>query len=239
LPPLAAEVGEEASLLLREIITLMGIESTTTCSATEDGDARINVESNDSALLIGRKGKNLQSLQYLINRMVLPRDTPENIERIMVDIEDYLDRRRASLEEMAVQLANKAKETGRSVRVKPLTAQERRIIHLVLQNDPDIKTFSTGTGELKNVIIAPKGGETDGQRNPRRSGGGEQTNRRGKGSRTRSRGHGRRPSEGHPAENAPLIAPDNDGPENHTAAPENTESQAPPASGISTNDQEF
>jgi spoIIIJ-associated protein len=149
----------------------MGIENAVTSSLAEDGRARINVESKDSAILIGRKGRNLQSLQYLLNRMMRPSDAAETVERFIIDVESYLDRRKESLEEMALHLAQRAKETGRDVRVKPLSAQERRIIHLVLQDDPDVRTFSLGTSALRTVVISPKNQQRDAQR-PRRSRGG-------------------------------------------------------------------
>lgn len=171
LAPISDERREEAAALLREIITKMGIEATISSSAMGDGGARINVESPDSAILIGRKGRTLQSLQYILNRMMRPIDAPETTERIIVDVESYLDRRKESLEEMARQLAQRAKETGREVRAKPLSPQERRIIHLTLQEDPEVRTFSLGSGSIRTVVVAPKNAGRDGSR-PRRDRGG-------------------------------------------------------------------
>ena len=73
----------------------------------------------------------------------------------MVDVEGYLDRRRDTLEDMAQRLAERAKSSGRRVRVKPLSPQERRIIHLALHDDPDVRTFSVGESNFRSVIIAP------------------------------------------------------------------------------------
>ena len=154
---------EEAASLLAEVVSKMGIEAQVTSSLTEDGRARVNVESPDSAILIGRKGRNLQALQYLLNRMMRPGEG-ETVERFIVDIESYLDRRRENLEEMARHLAERAKETGRDVRVKPLSPQERRIIHLTLQDDPDVRTFSLGTSSIRTVVISPKNAARTGSR---------------------------------------------------------------------------
>ena len=75
----------------------------------EDGSSRLNVTSEDSAILIGRKGRNLSAMQYLINRIISRNDTAENTERLVVDVEGYVDRRRASLKDMARTFAERAK----------------------------------------------------------------------------------------------------------------------------------
>lgn len=149
--------GNDAGALLQEIIHRMGIEAEVTTEHLDNGTVRLNVESPDSAILIGRKGKTLASLQYLINRMVSTGDDPDNVERIIVDIEGYLTRRRESLEELAHRLAQRAKETNKRVRMKPLDPQERRIIHVALQDDPDVQTFSVGNAQVRSVVIEPKG----------------------------------------------------------------------------------
>jgi spoIIIJ-associated protein len=184
--------ANEAAALLGEVIKRMGIEAKVTSAGGEEGAVRLAVDSPDSALLIGRKGRNLEALQYLINRMSLPRDANDTSERLTVDIEGYQERRRQSLEEMAQHLARRAKETGREMRVKPLSPQERRIIHLALQDDPDVRTFSLGNSVLRSVVISPKGAENGpgNDRNRRSRGGGG--SRRPAGSRG---GRSRRPSE--------------------------------------------
>ncbi|MCF6283787.1 MAG: KH domain-containing protein, partial [Candidatus Hydrogenedentes bacterium] len=133
--PITDAQGAEAATLLEEIITKMGIEAKAEFTRSEDGSARLNVSSEDSAILIGRKGRNLSSMQYLINRMISRGDTNENTERLVVDVEGYVNRRRESLQEMAKSMAERAKETKRNMRLKPLSPQERRIIHLTLEGD--------------------------------------------------------------------------------------------------------
>lgn len=154
--PITDAQGAEASALLEEMIAKMGITATATFVRTEDGSARINVASEDSAILIGRKGRNLSALQYLINRMISLGDTNENTERIIVDVEGYVDRRRESLQELALSMASRAKESQRNMRLKPLSPQERRIIHVTLQDDEDIRTFSLGESLFRSVVISPK-----------------------------------------------------------------------------------
>ena len=191
--PISDARREELTALLAELIRLMGIEATVTSNATEDGGAILSVESKDSAILIGRKGRTLQALQYLINRMSTETDASETTERIVVDIESYLDRRKSNLEDMALQLAAKAKETGRDVRVKPLSSQERRIIHLTLQDDPGVRTFSLGTGAIRNVIISPKTQSEKGEPGDNAPAGERRSGNRPHSARRGRRYHGRNP----------------------------------------------
>ncbi len=175
-PPSPLTPGEvtATSALLDDMIRLMGIEATVVSRTSDNGETVLSVESPDSAILIGRKGRNLQAVQYLINRMVRNGENQPEADRIVVDIEGYLERRKASLEEMAQRLAQKAKESGRRIRVKPMSPQERRVIHMTLQDDPDVRTFSVGDTQVKCLIIAPK---DEKQPPKRRSGGGRRGGR--------------------------------------------------------------
>lgn len=176
--------GTEGAALLQEVIAKMGIESTVTHAAHEESGIQLNVASEDSAILIGRKGQTLRSLQYLINRMMHEGEVDAG-ERIVIDVEGYLDRRREKLSEMAERMAERAKEDRRRVRLKPLNAQERRMIHVALAEDPDVRTFSVGSSEFRSVVIAPKD-ELPDERGGRGGRGG-----RNRGGRGRDRDHDR------------------------------------------------
>lgn len=159
------EQGNEAAALLKEIISNMDLAGEVTFARDNDGSARLHVESgDDGGILIGKRGITLEALQYLINRMLSRGDNNENTERVLVDVGDYVDRRRAMLRDMALAMAKQAKETRRNVRLKPLSPQERRIIHLTLEKDPEVRTFSTGDSLFRSVVISPVGerrGNTD------------------------------------------------------------------------------
>ncbi|MBX7256230.1 MAG: Jag N-terminal domain-containing protein [Candidatus Hydrogenedentes bacterium] len=170
----------EAEALLRELIQKMGIEATVASEVTENGSLRLKVESPDSAILIGRKGRTLQSLQYLINRIAHSGEGNEDTERIVVDVEGYVDRRREALEDLARKLAQRVKETGRRVRVKPMSPDERRIIHLTLEDDPEVRTYSVGEASVRSVIIGLKDDAPNNDRSPRRRPDGQQRDGRGR-----------------------------------------------------------
>ncbi len=198
--PSSPEMVNEAAAMLQTLIGYMGMEATVSGRVDDEGSIRLEVDSEDSALLIGRKGQTLAALQYILNRIMHREEEGEVVERIIIDIEGYLERRKATLEEMALEMAGKVKQTGRRQRVKPMSAQERRIVHLALQDDPDIKTFSVGNAEARSVVIAPVNEQKDGTGGDNRSkrGGGRRGGQRGRGGKRRNtsnQGRGRQSAE--------------------------------------------
>lgn len=106
-------------------------------------------------MLIGKEGKVLDSLQFLIKRMVNKR-LRENI-KIYLDINQYKAKKVERLSKMALQLGKKVKKSGRSILIGPYNPHDRRVIHLTLKNDPSLKTESLGEGEMKKIRILPAG----------------------------------------------------------------------------------
>ncbi|NLU50559.1 MAG: protein jag [Syntrophomonadaceae bacterium] len=120
----------------------------------EQGMVRINIVGNDMGLLIGRKGETLNSLQFLLG-LIANRGREDKI-RVVLDVEDYRLKREESLRSLAIKLSNKVKQTRKSVVMRPMSPQERRIVHTVLQNDPNIVTFSQGEEPNRKVVISLK-----------------------------------------------------------------------------------
>ena len=153
----AAAVAEKARAVLAEILRLMGVPAAVETKAEPGGDEIVlEIQAENSGLLIGRKGQTLEALQYLITRIAGERagtDAPH----IVVDVENYRDRRRKSLEDMALRLGEKAKRQRKTVTVDALSAADRRIIHAALQDDPWVTTRSLGQGSYRRLLIIPEG----------------------------------------------------------------------------------
>ena len=105
-------------------------------------------------VLIGKRGQTLDSLQYLIS-LVVNRETEEYI-HVKVDTENYRERRKATLENLAKNISIKVKKTRQSVALEPMNPYERRIIHSALQNDRYVTTHSEGDEPFRRVVVTLK-----------------------------------------------------------------------------------
>ena len=159
-PLVAAEavaIGQKAKEVLAEILNLMRVEAEVELKAGEKADETVlEIRTENSGLLIGRKGQTLEALQYLVSRIAGERGATEG-PHVVVDIENYRQRRRKSLEDMALRLGEKAKRQRKTVTVDALSAADRRIIHAVLQDDPWLTTKSLGQGSYRRLLIVPEG----------------------------------------------------------------------------------
>lgn len=114
----------------------------------------INLSGEEMGLLIGKRGQTIDSLQYLVS-LVVNKESKEYI-RVKVDTEDYRNRRKKTLEELAKNIAYKVKRTKRSVSLEPMNPYERRIIHSALQNDKYVTTKSEGEEPYRHIIVLLK-----------------------------------------------------------------------------------
>ncbi len=159
------DVTALARMFLETLLSHMGIHAYVTAVASrvpamsgeaEEETITLHVEGADEqamGLMIGRRGENLQSLQFLLNMLV-----SRKIHRwpqLVVDVGNYRQRRRESLEGLAHRMADRACQSGRPVPLEPMAAYERRIIHLALRNNTSVYTQSSGEGETRKVIIYP------------------------------------------------------------------------------------
>jgi spoIIIJ-associated protein len=144
--------AERAKEILSNILKYLDIPTVIECQEKEDA-VYLNVISNGSGLLIGKRGKTLNALQYLVAKL-LHREMGENLS-VVVDTENYRSKRESSLTELAQQLSEKVKKSSRPLTTGPMNAQDRRIIHLALKEDHEVRTKSKGEGNLRRVVIYP------------------------------------------------------------------------------------
>ena len=143
-----------AQRTLEEILALIPLEATVTASRG-DGRITLRVQGDRSGLLIGRKGKTLDALQFLVNKIV-SKALDRKID-VVIDSENYRRRREDSLTQMALKMGDKAKRINKPVTTNPMNPHDRRLIHLALKDDAQLETRSRGEGLLKRVVIIPKG----------------------------------------------------------------------------------
>ena len=145
-----------ATDVVGRILEAAGVNVTRTLRAANDpesGGPIIDLAGEDSGLLIGRRGQTLQALQFLVNLIV--RRQFEGV-RVVLDVENYRQRRELQLREMATTIAKRVAETNRSITLEPMPPADRRIIHTSLTDHPGVSTESTGEGEGRKVTILPK-----------------------------------------------------------------------------------
>jgi len=150
-----AKLLEVSTSIIRTLVTpIVGEEEALDMDVSLANErVQVRIQCADTGLLIGRDGQNLAAIQYLAARMI-GRAMDAQI-RIQVDAGDYHFRQDSRLQEMALALADRARETGKPQVTRLLSAYQRRVIHLTLQDIADVQTHSSGEGSLKRVVIQP------------------------------------------------------------------------------------
>jgi len=144
---------EVAEQFLMEVTAAMGLSVKMEVNR-KDKHLFVNLLGQNMGVLIGKRGQTLDSLQYLTNLVVNRCGVPEF--SVILDTENYRKRRRETLEALASSLARKVKSTKKNVVLEPMSRYERHVIHMVLQRDPNVRTYSDGKEPYRNVVIAPK-----------------------------------------------------------------------------------
>jgi spoIIIJ-associated protein len=138
--------------VLLEIVRLMGYE--VEVEVTDEGERTLLViRGADAGQLIGKKGQTLDALQFLLNRMVGREETRKPI---VIDCDGYRERRNEALVQLAHRLKEKATQSGKIVAVNPMSAHDRRVIHMALKDTPGVSTRSEGEGALRRLLIVPE-----------------------------------------------------------------------------------
>jgi spoIIIJ-associated protein len=151
-----ARLANAAEQVANKILKLMGVAITAHAREISEDEVRLELVGDDIALVIGKHGDTLDALQLLV--AIIANRGAERNARVVLDAEQYRDRRQRALESAAHSHAAKAKQTGREVVIRDLKAFERRIIHLTLRDDPDVQTYSEGEGRHRSLVISPTSG---------------------------------------------------------------------------------
>jgi spoIIIJ-associated protein len=146
------EAVEEGRRALRRILDLITGE-TDISVVSENGGIRYNVEGGEAGVLIGKRGQTLEAIQYLVEKIV--NKQAEGRVRVQVDVEGYLDNRKANLEELARKMAEKTRKSGKPSSLGHMSAHDRRIVHLSLRDDGGVRTQSVGEGFYRKLVIFP------------------------------------------------------------------------------------
>lgn len=148
-------VEEIAKNFLNEVFAAMNMEVTVNVEFDEkEGNMDIDLSGEEMGVLIGKRGQTLDSLQYIVN-LVVNKESDDYI-RVKLDTENYRQRRRETLENLAKNIAYKVKKTKRPVSLEPMNPYERRIIHSALQGDKLVSTHSEGDEPFRKVVVTLK-----------------------------------------------------------------------------------
>jgi spoIIIJ-associated protein len=156
------ETLASAKETLLAILALMGIEAQVTVEDTPEAIS-LTLQGADEGLLIGKRGQTLDALQYVVNKILSKQGREKK--QVIVDTEDYRKKREEALVSLAEKVSQKVRKTKKPVTLGNMTARERRIIHLTLQNDDTVVTKSRGEGHNRKIIVRP--GRRSGPHGPR------------------------------------------------------------------------
>ena len=153
---------------LTEMLEKMDIQAEISMSYDEENkEVNIDIEGENMSIVIGKRGQTLDSIQYLVS-LVMNKHSEEYI-RVKVDTENYRERRKETLENLAKNISYKVKSTQRPVSLEPMNPYERRIIHSALQNDKYVYTKSEGEEPYRHVVVMLKKEARGGRNFERRS----------------------------------------------------------------------
>ena len=180
--------AQEAAGYLKSVLKEMGLPEAGVEIRREEAGAALTLFGEDIGFIIGHRGETLDALQYLAS--LVANHVEGSYFRITLDVGNYREKRKETLEALGKKMAARAVKTGRNSSLEPMNPYERRIIHTAVQTVPGAKSWSEGVDQARHVVIGPEGGERPQRRNDRRGGG---RNDRGRGGRGGYNDRNRRP----------------------------------------------
>lgn len=160
-PDINAPEVDTAAQTVDDILRILGIDAEISIrEPLTPGDglgtvlAVIDIKGEDLGLLIGRRGDTLVALQYLVN-LILNRKHPGK-GGVTIDVEHYRHRNEERIVALAKRMGDRVRESGNPITLEPMSAAERRLVHITFADDPDVETNSIGDGENRKVVISPR-----------------------------------------------------------------------------------
>ena len=150
---LKEDISSTPEVVLHEILSHMGLEAEIE-SQIINGSVHLTVSSDNPGILIGKHGQTLNAVEYLLN-CILNRSSLVK-KKVFVDAEGYRERREQMLTDLAYRAAAKVKQTHQEIVLDPMPPRDRRIIHVTLQSDEDIRTHSRGEGMMRRVAVTTR-----------------------------------------------------------------------------------
>jgi len=151
-----SQAAERGLRHLLEIIRLGNLDAGARITSIEGETITLEATGGDAGLLIGRRGQTLHAMQHLLLVMLTHSESGSQRYRLVLDADGYRKRRQEALEQLATTLATQVKQTGEEAVLEPLNAMERRIVHTILAENPDVETYSEGEGLDRHVVISPR-----------------------------------------------------------------------------------
>jgi spoIIIJ-associated protein len=150
--PVRESAKEKAKRVLEGLLMRMQVDSTVSAEETEEAII-LNIQGNGDGFLIGKRGQNLDAIQYIVSKAV--HHSVNGHKMIIIDTEKYRQRREESLIALALRIGEKVNKTRKPLTVGHMNAHDRRVIHLAIQNDPTLTTKSRGEGDYRKILILP------------------------------------------------------------------------------------
>jgi spoIIIJ-associated protein len=145
---------DETLRIVGDVLKAMEVDAKPVLKSADDEEVTVNIAGDDVAILIGKHGQTLDALQYIVGLAVAKYSDTRR--RLILDAENYRARHQELIEAKAREYADAVRAEGREAVLDPQNPRDRRIVHMILAEDPDVYTYSEGEGEDRHVVISPK-----------------------------------------------------------------------------------
>ena len=145
----AVDASDLVEAKAKELLEYIGLNLRVDVNKVHDRTYLVNLYGEDNGIIIGKKGKTLNSFEYLLNSLLKEY-------RIEVDVEGFKEKRNQTLRELGKKMAEKALKTNKAVRLNPMPPRERKVIHEVVNKYPELDTFSEGRDPKRYIVIKRK-----------------------------------------------------------------------------------